>query len=85
MRVQAIKKPKPSSDGCNFGVGMTKVQAVFRKNGKITNIRIVEESDCPSFNKNVLKSVSKIKFIPATKNGQPVSVLMFIEFVYQVE
>ena len=84
-RVQSIKKPKPKASSCDASLGVTKFQAVFRKTGQVTDIRMVVESDCRSFNKNALKAVRKIKFKPAMKGGQPVSVLMFVEYVYQVD
>lgn len=80
-----IKKTFPSASDCERNlrmVGIIELRAVLRKSGEVTDIEVVQASPCAAFNKSALKAVKKIKFKPAVKDGQPVSVLMPIAYSY---
>ena len=55
---------------------------VLRKTGKVTDITVSQSSGC-SYDKEAIKAVSKLKFDPALKDGQPVS--QYSEIQYKTE
>jgi TonB family protein len=63
--------------------GVVLVSAIFRADGRITDIKIVcglsKELDAEA-----IKAASKIKFTPALKNGVPVSTRMVMEFTFSL-
>jgi TonB family protein len=50
------------------------VRVTFDKSGKITAVEIVKESDCSEFDEESLRVARRIKFKPATKDGEPITV-----------
>lgn len=78
-----IKKPIPSTDRmCGNDNGFVRVRVVLLKSGKVGDVESLKTSECERFNENSLDSAKKIKFSPALKDGQPVSVLVMIEYTY---
>ena len=69
----------PSPEGCK-GSSTVTLGAVLRKSGKVTNIRVSEPGSCPDFEKRAIKTVERVKFKPAIKDGAPVSTYMQFEF-----
>jgi TonB family protein len=59
--------------------GIVVLKAVFSANGRVENIRIV--SGLPhGLTERAIDAARKIKFIPATKDGKPVSMWMQLEY-----
>jgi len=78
-----IKKPIPSTDRmCGNDNGFVRVRVVLLKSGKVGDVESLKTSECERFNENSLDSAKKIKFSPAVKDGQPVSVSVMIEYTY---
>ncbi|MFN7927894.1 MAG: energy transducer TonB [Blastocatellia bacterium] len=63
--------------------GTVLVSAVFTADGKVTAIRVVRGLP-DGLNDEAIKAAQKIKFTPAMKNGQPVSVRMQMEFSFNL-
>lgn len=82
---EITKKKQASTRGKCNRTGRARVRVVLRKSGEVTDPELVTISPCRAFNESVLKVVKKIKFKPATRNFQPVSVSVVIEYVYVVE
>lgn len=68
------------------------IKAIFRANGKVTDIELVsvEPGDGPkelirALIKSSIKAASKIKFIPAMRNGRPVSQHVQIEYRFHLD
>ena len=57
-----------------------RLRVVFHSSGKITGAEIVTPSGCEYFDKESLKVTQKIKFKPAIKNGEAVTVTKIVEF-----
>lgn len=63
--------------------GTVLVSAVFTADGRVTNINVVRGLP-DGLNEEAIKAAQKIKFNPAMRNGQPVSVRMSIEFAFNL-
>lgn len=84
-------KPEPESSVSSDDATCTIVlRAIFDKKGKVTNIRFVEarpeppngcfDVDVKTIKKRSIDAAKKIKFIPAVKDGKPVSMWMQLEY-----
>ena len=84
QKAKIIKRSHPSTDRmCNNDSGLVRVLVVLHKAGKVGDVKSLKSSECQRFNENSLDSARKIKFNPAIKDGQPVSVTVMVEFKYQ--
>jgi TonB family protein len=63
--------------------GTVVVNVVFTADGRIANARVVRGLP-DGLNEQAILAAQKIKFRPAMKNGQPVSVRMSIEFTFNL-
>ncbi len=61
--------------------GVVIVSAIFRADGRITDIKVVRGLS-KELEAEAIIAASKIKFTPALKNGNPVSVRMMMEFTF---
>ena len=75
------KLPSAHKRGCPKD-GNVLVRAVLHKSGKITEVTVIRGLGC-SYDKDAVEAVRKLKFIPAMKDGQPVSQYVTIEFDYK--
>lgn len=57
-----------------------RLKATFHSSGDITDIEIAESSGCDAFDKECIRVSKKIKFKPAIKNGELVTVTKTIEY-----
>jgi TonB family protein len=69
---------------CSNDSGLVRVLVVLHKSGKVGDVKSLKFSECQRFNENSLASAKKIKFNPAVKDGQPVSVSVMVEFKFQI-
>ena len=84
QRAKIIKKTIPSTDRmCGDGSGLVRVMVVLHKSGKVSDVKFLKASECRRFNENSVDSAKKIKFNPAVKDGQPVSVSAMVEYTYR--
>jgi len=67
----------PSSD-CSDGARI-RLRVVLHKSGTVTAIKTIKSASC-SLDEKAIKTVHKIKFTPAIKNGVAVSQYMTMEF-----
>ena len=77
------KKPHAAPGYCSQGEVVARVRATFDKSGKVTAAEITKPSGCREFDERALKAARKIKFEPAIKDGQPVTVSKLVEYVYR--
>ncbi|HXG86256.1 MAG TPA: energy transducer TonB [Pyrinomonadaceae bacterium] len=84
QKAKIFKRHHPRTDNmCSSDTGSVRVSIVLHKSGKVSDVKLLESSDCERFNENSLDSARRIKFNPAVKDGQPVSVSVIIEFMYR--
>ena len=85
QNIEIKKKPRPSFPRtCSLSSGITRVRATFDKSAKVTNAELVSSSGCKSFDGNSIKAAYKIKFSPAEKDGQPITVVKVVEFAFSI-
>jgi len=84
QKAKITKRSHPSTDRmCSNDSGLVRVLVVLHKSGKVSDVKSLKSSECQRFNENSLDSAKKIKFNPAVKDGQPVSVSVMVEFTYR--
>ena len=82
-RIPKIKKARTEDvRGRCEGAGQVRLRLVFLKTGKVGNIEVLNSSPCIIFNESAMNIAKKIKFEPAIKDGELVSVRGTIEFFY---
>lgn len=85
-------KPEPSWPKSISGDGSCTIvlRAVFASNGKVTNIHFTEarqdrehlfsEEDLKLLIERAIEAAKQIKFVPATRDGRPVSMWMELQY-----
>jgi TonB family protein len=56
------------------------VKVTFHSSGKVTEVEIEESSGCEHFDKEALRIAKKLKFKPAIKDGEPITVVKTTEY-----
>ena len=64
--------------------GVVVLSAIFTSDGRITGIKVVRSLP-DGLTEKAIEAAQKIRFRPATKNGQPISVRMQIEYSFALE
>ncbi|HEX4948191.1 MAG TPA: energy transducer TonB, partial [Blastocatellia bacterium] len=59
--------------------GLVMLSAVFRANGRISNLQVIKGLPA-GLTESALETTRRIRFQPATKDGQPVNVRMPLEY-----
>ena len=81
-RVRFLEKPEPSyteEARKNKIAGTVILKVVFTSKGTVENIRVVRELP-GGLTEQAIEAAKKIKFVPATKDGHPVSMWMQLEY-----
>ena len=76
-----VDPPSPGTDCRGRTRLLVSVTAVLRKSGKVTEVEVVRESGCTSYDNDAIRVVRKLKFDPASKDNQPVSQYQRFEFL----
>lgn len=85
-KARLISKPEPTYTDKARGkwiTGTVVLKCVFAANGKVTNIRVVQGLP-GGLTEQSIEAARKIKFVPATKNGQNVSMWMQLEYNFNL-
>ena len=82
--VKILDKPKaPRTDGQDCSQGKVVLSVQFLDSGEIGEISVISGLT-KSLTNSSIEAARKIKFVPATKNGKPVSVTKPVEYVFTV-
>jgi TonB family protein len=82
--LQIEHKPFAKTGNCpNKSRGLTRLRVTFDKSAKVTNAEIVISSGCDDFDRAAVRAASAIKFKPAIKNGEPVTVSKLMEYKFR--
>lgn len=85
-KVKNKQQPKvEDAFGKCWGRGELRLRVVLHQSGEVRNVEVLMLSPCRIFNESALKLVKKLKFKPAMKDGQPVSMYQKIYYEYDVE
>jgi TonB family protein len=86
QKVRILSKPEPAYTGAarqNGVNGTVVLRAVFSSNGEVTNIQAV--SGLPDgLTEQAIVAAKQIKFVPAMKDGRPVSVWMQLQYTFNL-
>lgn len=77
------RKPHPNTGFCDQSDGLTRLRVTFDKSGKITDAEVVASSGCDSFDQQAIKAAKKIKFQPAIKGGEPITITKLVEYTFR--
>ncbi len=80
--VKIKSKPVIRMGRCSESSGLVTLRATFDKSAVVTKVEIVKSSDCDSFDKNAVKAAQGIKFSPAIKNGEPVTINKIVQYSF---
>lgn len=80
--VKILNKPVVQFGRCEQSSGRTVLRVTFDKSAQITEASIVQSSGCEDFDKNSLRAARGIKFKPAVKNGEAVTVSKPVEYTF---
>ncbi len=85
-RPRVISKPEPQYTEVarrNQVTGTVVLRVVFSSSGQVTNIQTVQKlSD--GLTEKAIAAARQIRFVPATRNGQPVSMSMQLEYNFNL-
>lgn len=69
---------------CQQSSGLVQLKVTFDKSKKVTNVEIATSSGCDNFDKEAIRVAKKIKFNPAIKDGELVTVTKIIEYSFRI-
>lgn len=81
--LKILKKPHAAPGYCSQSEAVALVRATFDKTAKVTGAAIVKPSGCNEFDERAIAAALKIKFEPAIRNGEPVTVAKAIQYAYR--
>ncbi|MBA2494271.1 MAG: energy transducer TonB [Acidobacteria bacterium] len=77
------RKPYPAMGNCEQSSGLATLGVTFDRSAKITNVVVVTSSGCDSFDGKAVKAAKGIKFNPAIKNGEPITVVKLVQYTFR--
>jgi TonB family protein len=86
VRARVLFKPEPqyTEEARRSQItGTVILSVVFSRSGQVTNIRAVQTLCC-GLTEKAIASARQIRFVPATRNGQPVSTYMQLEYNFNL-
>jgi TonB family protein len=84
VRLTSRVEPTYTEDARKFGVqGTVILRAVFSKDGDVTNIRVINRLP-HGLTQQAINAARAIKFVPAQKDGVPVSMYMQLEYNFNL-
>jgi TonB family protein len=85
-RARVLAKPEPqyTEQARREGItGTVILRVVFSRSGEITNIRALQTL-AGGLTEKAITAARRIRFVPATRNGQPVSMYMQLEYNFNL-
>jgi len=86
QRARVLFKPEPQyteEARKNAITGTVILRVVFSKSGEVTNIRAMQSLQ-GGLTEKAIAAARQIRFVPATRNGQPVSMYMQLEYNFNL-
>lgn len=84
LKITSKPSPRLNGDCGRSGSGRMRVRVTFAKDGKVSNVEVVETSPCKTFDERAVKSAYRIKFDPAIKNGEAITITRLIEYMFEI-
>ena len=86
QRARVLFKPEPQyteEARKNSITGTVILRVVFSRTGEVTNIRAMQSLQ-GGLTEKAIAAARQIRFVPATRNGQPVSMYMQLEYNFNL-
>jgi len=86
QRARVLLKPEPQyteEARKNAITGVVILRVVFSRTGEVTNIRAMQSLQ-GGLTEKAIAAARQIRFVPATRNGQPVSMYMQLEYNFNL-
>jgi TonB family protein len=86
QRARVLFKPEPQyteEARKNSITGIVILRVVFSRSGEVTNIRAMQSLQ-GGLTEKAIAAARQIRFVPATRNGQPVSMYMQLEYNFNL-
>jgi TonB family protein len=80
--VVVTSKPKPRWANCQDDHIKVMILVTFDKSGEITKVEVRKRSGCDEFDKNAVAAAQNIKFEPAQRDGEPITVVKSVEYMF---
>jgi len=85
QNIKIKKKPRVGTARfCSQSSGVVRLRVTFDKSAQVTNVETVSSSGCDRFDRNAVSAAKKIKFEPAIKNGEPITVTRLVEYIFTI-
>ena len=81
-KLKILKRPQPSMQGCGQSTGVIRARVTFDKSGKIGLVDAERSSGCDNFDRSALRAAKEIRFEPAMKNGELITVVKLVEYTF---
>jgi TonB family protein len=85
-RARVLSKPEPQyteQARRDSITGTVILRAVFSRTGQVTNIQVIQKLGS-GLTERAMAAAKQIRFVPATRNGQPVSMYMQLEYNFNL-
>ena len=79
---EAIKYPKIMMDQYMITTGKSVAEFYINKDGKVTDITVIKSLG-PVFDNAMIEGVKRLQFVPASINGQPISVKYKLPIIFR--
>ena len=86
LKARVTKKPKPGYTKIarkHQVTGTVVIRCVFNASGQVTNLHVIQGLP-DGLTERAVEAAQKIKFIPATKDGHPVSMWMELQYNFNL-
>lgn len=80
--LQIKSKPRVEPGNCRQSSGIVSLRVTFDKSAKVTEIEIASSSGCGSFDNKAVSAAKRIKFNPAIKDGEPITVKKQVQYSF---
>jgi TonB family protein len=80
--VNVTSKPKPRWANCQDDHLRVMILVTFDKSAEVTKTEVRKRSGCDEFDKNALAAAQNIKFEPALRDGEPITVVKNVEYAF---
>jgi TonB family protein len=80
--IQIKAKPAAEVGNCRLSSGVVILKVTFDKSAKIGNVEVAAPSGCKSFDRNAAWAAKGIKFKPAVKNGEAITVTKQVQYTF---
>ena len=81
--LRVIRKPPAAPGYCRQSEALTRLRVTFDKSATVTAAVVVIPSGCDEFDGRAAAAALKIRFEPAIKDGEPVTVTKLVEYKYR--